>query len=210
MYGRQTVGPRDAATGAGKAAKAVTQREGRYSARGMLTAELVAGVLIVAVRAVADYEPQADGTLKGKVGHPKGQYGPLPVLAGLIVSFFLLSFLAASGGMKAKLAVIAGGILDLGLLLNSSAQFEKVSATFSTFGKAKTPPGAWVTSGTQFGAPIQDTGTNSGLVPGRSGGVAPSNPSGPLPVPASGKCPAGYTKAQGKCWPNVQGGVTPF
>src|SRR5690348_6152618 len=113
--GRRQVTAGQAARAPGRGARAVTQRSGRYSGKHMLTAELIIGVIIVAVRAVADYEPQADGTVKGKVGHPKGQYGPLPILAGLVVTFFLLSFLAASGGTKAKLAVIAGGIVDLGL-----------------------------------------------------------------------------------------------
>lgn len=197
--------PRKAAAAPGKAAAAVTERP-RYTAKHMLTAELITGVLIVAVRAVADYEPQADGTLKGKIGHPKGQYGPLPILAGLIVSFFLLSFLAASGGTKAKVAVIAGGIIDLGLLMNSSDEFVKVSDTFTSFGTAKVPAGSWQTEGTVWGNPIQGAAPSGGLVPGRGGGVAPANPSGPLPIPKSGKCPPGYTKAQGQCWPNVQGG----
>jgi hypothetical protein len=173
----------------------------------MLTAELIIGVLIVGLRAVADYEPQADGTLKGKVGHPAGQYGPLPILAGLIVSFFLLSFLAASGGTKGKLAVIFGGIIDLGLLMNSADELKKVGGTFSTFGKAKTPPGSWQTTGTEAGAPIQGVLSSGGpggpTVPGLGGQPAPSNPSGPLPIPKSGVCPVGYTKAQGKCWPNA-------
>jgi hypothetical protein len=170
----------------------------------MLTAELIAGILIVAVRAVADYEPQADGTLQGKIGHPKGQYGPLPVLAGLIISFFLLSFLAAGGGLKAKLAVIFGATIDLALLMKSSAEFEKVTATFGTFGKAKLPPGSWQTSGTAAGAPISGTlpapsggggGTGSGGGGGKGGSHIPAGfPSGTIPVPAGGQCPSGFSK----------------
>jgi hypothetical protein len=193
----RAAGRRRAAQAPGKAAGAVTRR-GRYSAGHMLTAELIAGVIIVAVRAVADYEPQADGTLKGKVGHPKGQYGPLPVLAGLIVSFFLLSFLAASGGLKAKLAVIAGAIIDLGLLMNSSDEFVKVSSTFGTFGKAKLPAGSWQTEGTAAGEPISGTlpstgggGSGSG---GGGGGLPKGAPPGAVPVGAGGSCPAGTIK----------------
>jgi len=140
-------------TGAGTAA-------GRYSARGMLTAELLAGAGIVAIRAVADYEPQADGTLKGKIGHPSGQYGPLPILAGLIGTFFLLSFLAARGGTRAKVAVIGGGLIVLVLGMKSVDEMTKVSQTFGSFGKGKVPAGDWQTSGSQSGTPVQ--GTTSG------------------------------------------------
>jgi hypothetical protein len=141
----------------GKAAAAVTQRKS-YTGAHMLTAEFMVGVLIVAVRAVADYVPSNDGTSKGKIVPSKtGQYGPLPVLSGLIVSFFLLSFLAASGGTKAKLAVIGGAILDLALLMNSMDQFNTVAAVYSTFGKATPPPGDWQTSGSAAGSPLSVT-----------------------------------------------------
>lgn len=186
------------AAAAGKGAALVTQRDGRYSASRMLTAELALGILIVAVRAVADYEPQADGTLKGKVGHPKGQYGPLPILAGLTVSFFLLSFLAASGGTKAKLAVIFGATIDLALLMKSSAEFEKVTKTFGTFGKAKVPPpGSWQTSGTAAGAPISGTLGGGGGSTGGSGGggsLPKGAPPGAQPVGADGSCPSNMMK----------------
>jgi len=137
-----------AVTGAGTVA-------GRYSARGLLTAELLTGAGIVAIRAVADYEPQADGTLKGKIGHPAGQYGPLPILAGLIGTFFLLSFLAARGGTRAKVAVIAGGLIVLVLGMKSVTEMTTVSDTFGSFGTAKTPAGDWQTSGTQSGTPVE-------------------------------------------------------
>jgi hypothetical protein len=211
---RKQVTPGQVARAPGQAATTITQRETRYGAKHMLTAELLIGVGIVAMRAIADYKPKADGTLTGQVGHPKGQYGPLPILAGLVVTFFLLSFLAASGGTKAKLAVIAGGIVDLGLLMNSTAEFQKVGATFSTFGTAKVPPGDWQTTDSgaaEWGTPIQGAPPGSGgLVPGFGGGQAPANPQGPNPKPKHGKCPAGYTLAKGKCFPNVQQQITPF
>lgn len=158
---RRTVTLGQAARGAGRGARAVTSRR-RYSARAMLTAELLAGAGITAIRAAADYEAQADGTLKGRIGHPKGQYGPLPVLAGLIGTFFLLSFLAAGGGTKAKLAVIFGGLVDLVLAMKSMEEFEKVAATFSDFGKAHRPPGDWQTSGTAAGEPVQGSPPSGG------------------------------------------------
>jgi hypothetical protein len=135
---------------------------GRYSARGLLTAELLAGAGLVALRAVSDYEPQADGTLKGKIGHPTGQYGPLPILAGLIGSFFLLSFLAARGGTRGKVAVAAGALIILVLGLKSVTEVETVADTFGTFGKAKVPAGDWQTTGTAAGEPVTGSTSSSG------------------------------------------------
>jgi hypothetical protein len=114
----------------------------------VLMAELLAGVVLVGIRAVADYEVRATGTLKGKIAHPKGQLGPLPVLAALIVSFFALSFLAAgSSGTRAKVAVAAGAVIDLALAMHSITEIDKVAKIFGTgFGKApatapaSTPP----------------------------------------------------------------------
>jgi hypothetical protein len=167
---RDPVTVREAAGKGRQAAAVVTERRGGYSGRRMLTAELLIGIGIVAVRAVADYEPQADGTLKGKVGHPKGQYGPLPILAGLIVTFFLLSFLAASGGTKARLAVIAGGIVDLALLMKSGDEFTRVADTFGKLGHARRPAGSWQSTGTAAGEPVEG-GSSSG---GSSSGGADS------------------------------------
>lgn len=168
--GPQTVTARQAARKGRETAALVTERKsGVYSGKRMLTAELILGIGIVAIRAVADYEPQADGTLKGKIGHPKGQYGPLPILAGLIVSFFLLSFLAASGGTKGKLAVIAGGIIDLTLLMRSADEFSKVAGTFGKLGHAQRPAGSWQTSGTAFGEPVEGGGSSSSSSSGGSG-----------------------------------------
>lgn len=188
---RKKVTGKQAYRGAKKGLGAVTGRR-RYTARGMLTAELIAGVIITAIRAVADYEPQADGTLKGKIGHPSGQYGPLPVLAGLIVTFFLLSFLAASGGTKAKLAVIFGAAVIIALGMRSSDEIGTVAGTFAKFGKARAPAGNWQTSGSQAGTAFA-TGDS-----GSSGGP----PGAPLPKPKKGPCPPGYTEYGGKCWPN--------
>jgi hypothetical protein len=194
---------RSAARRGKRGAELVTQRRG-YSGKRMLTAELLVAVLIVAVRAVADYEPQADGTLKGKIGHPKGQYGPLPILAGLIMSFFVLSFLAAAGGTRARLAVIGGGIIDLALLLKSTKEFTTVADTFGKLGHARVPAGSWETSGTAWGEPISGTGGGIfGGLPSLGGpGLTPAqqqqanNPE--VKMPASGKCPPGYHPEPGR------------
>lgn len=162
--------------GARELAANVTERKGGYSGKRMLTAELIVAFLIVAVRAVADYEPQADGTIKGKIAHPKGQYGPLPILAGLIMTFFVLSFLAASGGTKARLAVIAGGIIDIALLMKSADEFKKVADTFGgNLGTGQLPAGDWQTEGTAAGTPIQ---SDSGSGASSSGGGGSGTVSG--------------------------------
>lgn len=180
--GTRQVTPRQAVGGAYRGITAPVRLGGRagrqYSGRGMLTAELLAGVGIVAIRAVEDYEPQADGTLKGTIGHPAGQYGPLPILAGLLTWFFLLSFLAARGGTRAKVAVIFGGLTDLVLAMKSMPHMEKVAATFSGFGTAKLPAGDWQTSGTQAGSPLTGGSTSPAGAAG-SGAPAAGSPSVP-------------------------------
>jgi hypothetical protein len=165
--------PRDVGRGIGRGAAAVTTRK-KYTATQLLTAELLAGAGIVALRTVGDYVPQQDGTLKGVIAHPQGQLGPLPTLAGLIGTFFLLSFLAARGGTRAKVAVIAGGIVILVLAMHSTDEFKTVADTFSHFGHARVPPGAWQTSGNIAGAPVSGTLASQGSDSGDSGGSSSS------------------------------------
>lgn len=172
--GRRSVRPSQVPRLVGRGAQRVTTRK-PYGARHMLVGELLLGVGIVGIRLVADYEPQSDGTMKGKIGHPKGQYGPFPILTGLLITFFLLSFLAARGGTKAKVAVIGGGLVVLVLGMKSLDEFEKTSSTFSKFGKANVAPGDWATSGEAAGSPISggDTGDS-----GDSGGGSKQHPDG--------------------------------
>jgi hypothetical protein len=150
-----------------QAPRRVTER-GPYSAKGMLTAELLAGGLLVLIRVVADFEVQTDGTVQGKVLHPKGQYGPMPILAGLIGSFFVLSFLAASGGTKAKVAVLFGGVIVLTLGMNSVNEIKTVSGTIGNIGSISVP-GASGSEGS--GASSSNTSSSSsstGSGPGSS------------------------------------------
>lgn len=189
---------------AGRGAKAVTRR-GPVGAKHVLTAELIIGMIIVLVRVVADYEPQSDGTVKGKVGHPKGQYGPLPITAGLITTFFFLSFFVAKGGRWASTANAFGALIIVVLGMKSIDEVKTVTKTFPGWGTGVVPAGKWDTEGTPAGEPVQGS-----LVPGEGGGVAPSNPQGPAPKPHSGRCPPGWTDVGGRCYPNVQGGTVPF
>ena len=95
-----------------------------------LMAEFLLFLAIVAMRAVADYVPQDEGASKGKITPSSGQLGPLPVLAGGFATFFILSFLAARGGTWAKVAAAFGLVIDVTLLMRSTAELETVSKSF--------------------------------------------------------------------------------
>jgi len=113
---------------------------GVYRGNGMLAAMLLVGFALVAVRLVADFEVQEDGAVKGNVLHPEGQYGPIAILAGLLASFFVLSFVAMGGGLRAKLAVIMGGTIILTLGVRSLPEIEKIGKTFGSIGQISVPP----------------------------------------------------------------------
>ena len=160
----------DTARAPGRAAAKVTQRSGTYSGKGILTAELLAGFALVLIRLVADYEVQEDGTVKGNVGHPAGQYGPLPILTGLIISFFFLSFLAVAGGTRAKIAGITGGCIILTLGVKSYTEIETVSRTFGSIGSV-TSSG---TSGTENTAPSAAQAAAAAAAAGAGGSTSTS------------------------------------
>lgn len=113
-----------------------------YRGNGMLAALLLIGIALVAIRLVADFEVQEDGSVKGKVLHPQGQFGPIAVLAGLLATFFVLSFVAMGGGLRAKLAVIMGGAIVLTLGVRTLSEIEKVGATFGSIGQISVPQAA--------------------------------------------------------------------
>jgi hypothetical protein len=118
----------------GRVATAVTVRKGGQHA---LMAEFLVFLGIVSMRAIADYVPGSqgeatEGTTKGTVTPASGQLGPLPVLAAGFVIFFILSFLAARGGTWARVAGLAGLIIDTALLMKSIPELEKVSGSFGT------------------------------------------------------------------------------
>ena len=121
----------------GRAARTITTRSGTYSGKGTLAALLLVGFVIVAIRLVADSEVSDDGTtVKAKVLHPAGELGPIPILAALIATFFVLSFVAIGGGLRAKLAVIMGGAVVLTLGVRSLNEIKFVGSTFGNAGSA--------------------------------------------------------------------------
>lgn len=157
-----------------RAATAVTQRSGAYSGKGVLTAELLAGFVIVAIRVVADYEVQEDGTATGKVLHKDGQYGPLPILAGLIATFFALSFVAIGGGTRAKVAVLLGGAVVLTLGVRSLNEIKTAGTTFGNIGTI-TVPAAAGSEGSGASGTSTSTSTSTGSGSGSTGAAPSSN-----------------------------------
>jgi hypothetical protein len=139
----------------GQAARAVTVRKGGQHA---LMAEFLVFLGIVSMRAIADYVPGSqgeatEGTTKGAVTpgtaaqQVKGtsqaaqqasaaQLGPLPILAAGFIIFFLLSFLAARGGTSARVASLAGLIIDVALLMKSIPELETVGGSFGNVRQA--------------------------------------------------------------------------
>lgn len=110
------------------AAGRVTGRAGAQPATShLLAAELLAGAVIVAIRALGDYQLTDEGTTRGTLNTPaNGGYGPFTVLAGLVASFFALSFLAAGGGKRAKAATAFGALIIVVLMIKSMDEIEIV------------------------------------------------------------------------------------
>ena len=186
----------------GRAAAKVTQRD--YSGKGMLAGLLLIGFAIILVRIVADFEVSGDGSVKGNVLHPSGEYGPLTIAVGLIASFFFLSFLAIGGGTRAKIAVILGGCIVLSLGVKSLPEITKVGSVIGTIGTVVVPPA----SGTEeAGAVVTPLGNSSSS--GNAGTPTnPTTPSGWTAVPntsnlevypQNGTCPSGWKLAGGRC-----------
>lgn len=123
-----------------RTAQKITQRSGTYFGKGMLTAELLIGFAIILIRIVADFEVDDEtGSARGNVLHPSGTYGPFPIAVGLIGVFFVLSFFAASGGTKAKLAVIFGGLVVLALGVNSAGAIDIIATSLGSIGSVTVP-----------------------------------------------------------------------
>ena len=171
----------------GQVARTVTQRSGTYSGKGLLAAELIVGFVIIAIRIAGDYQINEGGAVKGNIVPPQGQYGPIAILAGLIGTFFLLSFLAAAGGTKAKIAVITGGtiILTLGVNTYRGGEITKLASTFGRIGTISvdpaqgTLPDIFGNAGTPGSAPPAGGFTSNPLP------VAPGQPAGTGALPGS-------------------------
>lgn len=136
-----------------RTANKITQRSGTYSGKGMLTAELLACFGIVFIRIVADFTvDESSGAVTSNVLHNSSTYGPFPIAIGLIGAFFVLSFLAAGGGTKAKIAVIFGGIITLALGLKSIPEIEKIATELADIGSITVPAASGTESSDLSGA----------------------------------------------------------
>ena len=195
-----------------RAASKITTAGGGTS--GLLAAELLVGFVLVMIRALGDYQLTSEGTARGTLNTPaNGGYGPFTVLAGLIGSFFGLSFLAAGGGKRAKAANAFGALIIVVLLIKSMGEIEIVSkfitadpatrtvAATAYSSSAAQPWGAgWQVSSSAgatlqpssslaaYGAPFALSASGSGS--GGSGGSgAPSNTVVPSSGPGSAQQP---------------------
>ena len=170
------------ASAPGRAASAITSAP--YSGKGLLAAELLIGFALVAIRLVADAEVADDGTtVKAKVLHQQGEYGPIPILIGLIITFFVLSFVAAGGGTRAKLAVIFGGIIITALAVNSYSQIQFIAGVFGSIGQISAPAPAG-----QMGDIFGNAGT-PGTPPPAKGYASNPLPTAPGQPAGTGKLP---------------------
>jgi hypothetical protein len=184
-----------------KAATKITSRSTTYSGKGMLTAELITCFVIVFIRIVADFSVDSStGSVTSNVLHSSETYGPFPIAIGLIGVFFILSFLAASGGTKAKLAVIFGGIVTLALGLKSVSEIEKIASELADIGSITVPAASGTESSDLSGASNPNTGITSILgslgttgTTGTTGtayptptGSAPANPGTLFNLPGGG------------------------
>ncbi|HEY1673328.1 MAG TPA: hypothetical protein VGG50_11480 [Streptosporangiaceae bacterium] len=124
----------------------------------LLTAQLLTGAVIVAIRALGDYQLTDSGTARGTLNAPgNGGYGPFTVLAGLIGAFFGLSFLASAGGRKARTAVAFGFLIIVMLLIKSMNEIEIVAGFITADPASRTVTAAdYSSSATQpWGAAAQ-------------------------------------------------------
>lgn len=121
---------------------------GSGPAGGLLAAELMIGAAIVLVRALGDYQLTDEGTQRGTLNTPaNGGYGPFTVLAGLIASFFGLSFLAAGGGKRAKAATAFGALIVIVLMIKSMDEIQIVGGYLAVDPATRTVQAAQYSSG---------------------------------------------------------------
>jgi hypothetical protein len=140
-----------------------------------LAAELLLFVGIVGLRAVATYGPAP--VVKGKTepkNLPADQFGPLFILGNGFALFFVLAFMAARGGTWAKVAVAAGLLVDVALLLKSSAHLSVLTQVYAS-PRTYTPVSLAATRpGEQLPAALQYEIANRALPPAPKGQSASS------------------------------------
>ena len=170
-----------------RAANKITQRSGTYSGKGMLTAELLACFVIVFIRIVADFSvDETSGAVTTNVLHNADTYGPFPIALGLIGAFFVLSFLAAGGGTKAKLAVIFGGLITLALGIKSVSEIEKIATELADIGSITVPTASGIESSDLSGASNPNSDIQSILGSLGTNAAGTTGTTNPPPTPNTG------------------------
>lgn len=168
----------------GRVARTVTGPS-RGDAAGLSTA-LLAALALVAIRVCADFttttvpltesssgQTTSNTVTRAKILHPSGELGPIPILVGIVLSFFFLSLLGASGGFRAKVAITFGWLIVLGLGMNSLPEIDKLASLIGNVGSIAAPaPSGSESSGASSGNQAASSGGGSGS--GGGGGTPTS------------------------------------
>ena len=164
-------------------------------ARGIVMLEFVVALVIIGLRAIADYRPASDQSQPGSEKPLKG-LGPLPLTAATCFSWFILSSVAQKKGYTSYFAASFGALMLLVLLMNSSGELASVATWIDDLG------------GWSPAAPQAQTATPVESAPGTGQTTTPpatpeqNNPPGWKAVPGTfgaevypvgGKCPSGWS-----------------
>jgi len=157
--------------------------------------EFVVALVIIGLRAIADYRPASDQSQPGSEKPLKG-LGPLPLTAATCFSWFILSSVAQKKGYTSYFAASFGALMLLVLLMNSSGELASVATWIDDLG------------GWSPAAPQAQTATPVESAPGTGQTTTPpatpeqNNPPGWKAVPGTfgaevypvgGKCPSGWS-----------------
>lgn len=102
---------------------------GRTAPEHALMAEFLVALVLIALRACADYVPADDESKPGSEQPSTGAH-PLTMLAATLLVYFVLSLGARSGAWLARACVMFGALIDVTLLVNSRDEFETVTGWF--------------------------------------------------------------------------------
>ena len=91
---------------------------------------------MIALRAIADYVPANDQSKPGQDTPPVGAH-PLMMLSATIAVFFVLSIAARAHSQAGRVAIMFGGLMDLGLMANSQNELNTVSLWFASTSPTK-------------------------------------------------------------------------
>ena len=137
-----------------------------------LMTEFVAIMVIIILRALADYVPAEDESQPGDTTTPKG-LEPLPLAAAAIATWFLLALVASMGRRASQAAVAFGALILLALLFNSNAELAKTGTWISSIGNWNPEaPKAQQTT------PLPAGSSSGGGTPAPGGNPVTKNPKG--------------------------------